>query len=213
MLDLAQFGEDKTKPLPSELYGVRFLPGSPEVETKRLLDSVQPILSLMRKDPAIKVDLTHVFTDADMDRLAEVTTPDAGACRDLVSRLRRERDELIGRRDRLAIELRTDYALGVQTNRAAKHGELADMDAELALLEESLDGMLEFLRPDGERRADRRIRAAALMVAEERLETVRLAIRDLAIQSIGERIRVRRARMSEKVEEGAGGSVYVLPRR
>ena len=87
------------------------------------------------------------------------------------------------------------------------------MDAELALLEESLDGMLEFLRPDGERRADRRIRAAALMVAEERLETVRLAIRDLAIQSIGERIRVRRARMSEKVEEGAGGSVYVLPRR
>ena len=213
VLDLAQFGEDKTKPLPSELYGVRFLPGSPEVETKRLLDSVQPILSLMRKDPAIKVDLTHVFTDADMDRFAEVTTPDAGACRDLVSRLRRERDELIGRRDRLAIELRTDYALGVQTNRAAKHGELADMDAELALLEESLDGMLEFLRPDGERRADRRIRAAALMVAEERLETVRLAIRDLAIQSIGERIRVRRARMSEKVEEGAGGSVYVLPRR
>lgn len=213
VLDLAQFGEDKTKPLPSELYGVRFLPGSPEVETKRLLDSVQPILSLMRKDPAIKVDLTHVFTDADMDRLAAVTTPDPGACRDLVSRLRRERDELIQRRDRLAIELRTDYALGVQTNRAAKHGELADMDAELALLEESLDGMLEFLRPDGQRRADRRIRAAALMVAEQRLETVRLAIRDLAIQSIGERIRVRRARLSEKVEEGTGGSVYVLPRR
>lgn len=213
VLEFNPFQDDEQIELPDELYFVGFRPGSPEPADRPLLETLAPIIDLLRADDTVKVDLVHVFSAADLTALSQVTSPDRDSAIELVERLRNERDALIERRDLLAVELLTDYALGMETDREAKHGRLANLDAEVALVEDSLDGILEFLRPGSDRRAERRVRAAGLLVAEARLEMVRKAVRDLAIRSIGERIRVRRARFSEQVEDAAGGRVYALPRR
>ena len=213
VLDLTGLVEDEVVELPDELVGVGFLPGSAEQTSWPLLGGAEPLLAALRADPDLRLDLTHVFTGADLERLGTLVRPDPAACRTLAERLRRERDAAIASRDRLAVELRTDYALGVIGGREAKHRALADLDAELALLEDSLDGVLAYLRAGSERRAERRARAAALLVAEQRLEAVRAAVVALPIPSVGERVRVRRARLGELVEAEAGGSVYLLPKR
>ena len=213
VLDLAQLGSDEELELPEELFAVGFLPGSVETVARPTLEPVASIIALLRADPEVNVDLVHVFTDQDLERIAALNQPDVAACRALVARLRGERDALIRARDAIAVDLRTDYALGAELDRETKHARLLDLDAEVALVEDALDELLEFLGSSGDRRAGRRSRTVALMVAEQRLEAVRAALRDLAVVSIGERIRVRRARYGEQVPANTGGSVYVVPRR
>lgn len=213
VLDLAQLRSDEELELPDELFAVGFLPGSVEAGARPMLTPVEPIIALLRANPEVDVDLVHVFTDEDLKRIAALNQPDPAATRALVARLRGERDALIRARDAVAIDLRTDYALGADLERDLKHARLLDLDAEVALVEDALDELLEYLGSSGDRRAGRRARTVALMIAEQRLEAVRAALRDLAIVSIGERIRVRRARYGEQVPANVGGSVYVVPRR
>jgi hypothetical protein len=213
VLDMTGMFDAEPVELPEEVFGVTFLAGSADAQgAAALLAEIEPVLKALRADPTVSLDLLHAFGKGDLERIGLLANPGAATCIELSSALRSERDHVRVERDTIAAELRTAYALGDRETIDAHLWKLRNLDDDLGRIEDTLDGILEFLRPGAERRAMRRTRASALLIAEQRLTLVREAIASLPIESIGARLRVRRARFTEPAYEG-GGRVFVVPSR
>jgi hypothetical protein len=209
VLDMTGLTDDEPVVLPEEPASLAFLEAG--VELSQDLETVlAETFDLLRRDPELKVDLVHVFGEGDLVELAERANPGADVCRALAARLGTERDLLFAKREERATDLRARFAAGDASGIERGRGELLELDGELAALEDALDSVLGLLRPGAERRAARRTKVAALLVAEERLERVRTAIEAQPIVSIGARLRVRRPRFETPVP--GPGRVLVVPR-
>mgnify|MGYP002628497617 FL=1 len=213
VLDITGLFDSEPIELPDEVYGVTFLAGATEsLQSADLLGELAPVLKLLREDALIKIDLQHAFGRADLVRLDLLANPDPAACVELSRALRSERDQIRNERDEVAAQLRTAYALGDLVAVEGGRWTLTNLDADLGRIEDTIDAVLEFLRPGAERRSERRMKVAALLIAQQRLEAVRAALRALPIPSIGTRVRLRRPRFSEPEFDG-GGRVFAIPAR
>ena len=211
VLDMTGIMRDEPIVLPEQPARALFLPGSTEL-TGSAKTALAATFKLLRKNSELELDLVHAFGAQDLTVLSTRANPSPDACRALALRLGVERDVLISAREDKSTDLRARFAAGDNQALEASREELLELDGELARTEEALDTLLSLLRPGAERRAKRRTKAAAMLLAESRLESVRALIAAQPIESIGSRLRVRRARFSEPDPETPGGSVFVVPR-
>ena len=172
--------------------------------------ALEALARRLAADPSLQVTLYHEFGAADLARAERLASPDADDCRALVARARERKAGLARRREELAAEARIEIALGRETEAEELRARVRALDVELGLAEAALDRLLELLLPGSERRAPQRTRAAALAIADERLERIRQAL--LARGIAPGRIETRPARSLDPAQE-QGGRVTALPRR
>jgi len=208
VLDMTGLTSEKPLVLPEQPPALPFVAASAELALD-LKGELAPVFELLRQDPKLKLDLVHTFGAEDLAQLAKRANPSTEVCRALGMRLGTERDLLLAEREREATDLRARFASGDSSGMEAGRAVLLELDGELAAVEAALDQVLALLRPGADRRANRRTKAAALLLAEERLEAVRAAIFAQPIVAIGSRVRVRRARFASPTE--AIGRVLVVP--
>jgi hypothetical protein len=85
-------------------------------------------------------------------------------------------------------------------------------DRELAATEAALDQVYDLLRPGAERQADRRTRAAALNLAEARLDAVKGMLVSAGVPDAEKRIKIVRASFApgDESSDDSGGVVLAM---
>jgi hypothetical protein len=155
--------------------------------------------------------LEHVLGEGDIARAALLANPPPEESLEIAVRLRRERAELVRRRDEDSAELRSFLAVGRTEEAAALLQSLRDLDHELGVAEEGLDSMLELLRPGAERGADRRTRAVSLALGRQRLQAsaaqVIAALQAAGVDDAAARVEVRAVRWQRAEAAGSGGAI------
>ncbi len=173
-------------------------------------DALESLRRRLAADTALQVTLVHEFGALDLARAERLANPAIEDCQRLAERLRQRKAELARRREELAAQARIEIALGRSQDAEDLLTRVRALDRELGFAEGSLDRLLELLRPGAERRMSQRTRAAALLLARERIERVRQAL--IARGIAPERIEPRPARSLEATRE-SGGRVTAIPRR
>ena len=173
-------------------------------------DALDSLRRRLAADTTLQVTLVHDFGAGDLARAERLANPAIEDCQRLAARLRQRKAELARRREELAAQARIEIALGRSQDAEDLLTRVRALDRELGFAEGSLDRLLELLRPGAERRMPQRTRAAALLLARERIERVRQAL--IARGIAAERIEARPARSIEATRE-AGGRVTAIPRK
>ena len=106
----------------------------------------------------------------------------------------------------MKLSARVDFAVGRRDATTAELESLRALDREIGVNEAALDRVHEMLKPNAERRRDQRTRAAALLVARERLALAQRTLIELGLPA--ERIEIRPVRV-EIDGEAELGSVLV----
>src|SRR6185369_3589695 len=117
------------------------------------------------------------------------------------------KQRLMESRNALAADARARLASGGGAAAEQSLTQLRDADRELAAAEDALDRVYELLRPGADRQADRRTRAAALEIAQARLDSVHAALLAAGIPNLDQRVRVTRAQFTEPEQGQADGKV------
>jgi hypothetical protein len=112
----------------------------------------------------------------------------------------------------VASRARAAYASAIEPECEEHTRRLQAIDRELGLTEQSLDRVLELMRPGAERQAVRRARDACIAIGRARLAAVLAAMKEAGVENADERIRITRPRYTE-AEGAAGGVVTLTPGR
>ncbi|MCE9593898.1 MAG: hypothetical protein K8S98_06875, partial [Planctomycetes bacterium] len=150
------------------------------------------------------------LSKADLARAAALANPSADDCRELSARLRRNKSELVRRREELAARARVDYAIGRERESADATLALRGLDRELGSNEDALDRVHELLRPGAERRRDQRTKAALLQVAIERVARLKARLVERGVAADRMEIRSIRATIDAEL---ATGRIVLTPHK
>ena len=211
VLDMAGLDGQEPIELPDETFALEFEAGATEVDAASL-ESIEPLLELMRRDESIVLILAHELGAADLEQVERLANPPADERRDLANHLRQRRAELLRRRDGVAAELRARYAMGGEQEATPLLHDLRSLDRELSQCETAMDTIYETLRSGAERRAARRTRDAALELSRLRLEAARQSLLGEGVRRMPARIDLRRPRFGA-VEGDAPGRILLTVRR
>ncbi len=228
VLDFAGLDQEQEPvELNSDSVALGFAPGETALGVDALAVAA-PLFEAMRRDAGLVLVVEHRLGAGDLARAARLSNPSLEDCLELARRLRQSKFEQLARRDAVAGEVRARYAIGQLDAAAGLLEDLRGLDRQLASTEAALDQLHELLRPGAERRRDRRVRAAALAVAQLRLDAVRRALLAARVPSMPVRIQLRRPRFEladgASIETGnapepgdapepAGGVVTLTPLR
>jgi hypothetical protein len=140
------------------------------------------LLEKLREDRSLNVTLQSILGGEDLNVLRVRANPTREESESLESNLRSRKAELLRLRSDAAGRARADLAsLGAaQAEPALDH--LRAIDREIDATDQSLDQVADLLKPGAERLTERRTRAAALQVGQDRLAAIRLAILDAGIE-------------------------------
>ena len=185
---------------------VPFVAAATEIElaSKQRLAEVAAAMKSEKKTVAV---MRHVLTQADVERAQVLANPPEAACFELSRGLRREKAELLRKRDELATEAYALHALR-SDDAAIVASELRGAERELAAVETALDEVFEILRSNSPRRQERRTKGVAREIATLRLEQAAAVLEELIGRKAAERIEIRSPRF--EVAEGNGGGSVVI---
>jgi hypothetical protein len=171
------------------------------------------LVEMMRKDDTVELTGRHELGNGDLDVARGRANPSPGDALALARAVQSRKQQLIASRAELATRARVELASlpdGQVTNTL---DELRALDRQIAAADDGTDTLFDLLRPGAERQADRRARAAALQVAQQRLATVRDALVRAAkaanVPLATERVRMTNAQFNPSTDVPAGGRVVV----
>jgi hypothetical protein len=165
------------------------------------------VAARVREDGRIQVSIRQELGLQDLTIARSRANPSAEECRALLHRLRQRRAELAAACRELEGEAQAQLAAAAP-ERFATLEYLRSADAELARTDDALDRLYDLLRPGADREADRRTRAAALAIGQERLEAVRRQLARAGAEQVADRLHVVPATLSVS-EKDSGGRVVV----
>ena len=178
-------GPGEKKPDPPVL--LTFLTGVATLEAKQQ-SQIAELAKKLKDDKELEAQLRHELSPADVEQLKRRANPATDDVQLITARLRRDKAELLARRNALAAQARAQYAAQsfsadwtVQAVQAA--------DRQLAQIDESLDQFYELLKPGAANQADRRTRAACLSVAAERFDLIQAALTAAGVPDVATRVR------------------------
>jgi hypothetical protein len=201
-------GSDETGSVALE---IPFASGATGLDT-RGSDAVTEVLKLLAKDEAATLRVVHRYAADDLELAAQLALPDPAECRRLAVGLEAERTGLVAalevERDALARLVATGAAAEVESARARLRA-----NAERLLgLEESLDTLNDLSTEADERTRTKRLREAALRLAERRFEAF---VRDLVARGADDalaRLQLVRPRLADVAADGSGAALVVTQR-
>lgn len=168
-------------------------PGVVELPTEAR-QKLSAILAEAARNKNIAVEIQHQLGTDDVALSSQRANPERAQVIALAEQLRARRTELLAQRD-ATLRLARTQASGVWHQSGADAvQQLRAIQSELAATERSFDALYDMLRPGAERDAARRARAAALSVADARLQRVRSMVESIAGSVGAERVRLGVAR-------------------
>ena len=204
---LLGLGKDKAPEAPVELS---FLPGVASLESKERVQ-LATLAKRLKDDKELEVQMRHQLSPADVEQLNRRANPDAGDVRQITDRLRRDKAELLARRNALAAQARAQYA--AQSFAADGTVEAVQaVDRQLAQIDQSLDQFYELLKPGAANQADRRTRAACLAVATERFDLIQAALTSAGVPDVATRVR-RTNPQFEPIGERGTVTIILVPKK
>ncbi len=196
---------------PRALKEIVFAPGSSELPP-RTADALFELHKQFTSNRNLSIEIRHELSAGDVDRAEAFANPPQEECRELVTRARQRRAELLRERAVATSQARALFAVGATEAQAAS-ARLRHVDRELASVESGLDQVLAILRSNAPTRARKRTRVAALAIAQARLDAVQSLLRmDIEREDL-ERIEVRAPRFEVSPGSGVGKVVIVLRER
>ncbi len=204
-------GGDKD-PLAKLAVTLEYAPGAIDLSAAQKASLAQ-VLGALDDDEVILV-AQHALGGGDIAYAQRLANPSPQACRELVARSRLRRSELQRLRDAMAADARVLYAVGREDEARLAGERMRAVARELASTEESLDGILELLRPNSERRNAKRTRLASLELAQKRLEALGAYIAGSGIERAAERIELRKPTFAASAAQTAAipGKILIMPR-
>lgn len=174
---------------------------------------VTEVLRVLAEDDTAVFRVGHRFSQADIDRARAFAVPDPEDSLQLATRLEVDRDESVARlvygRERLARLVAT----GAEAEAEQLANELREDAARLDELERTLDTLWALSVPADERTREKRLRAAALRLAERRYESVVRELFARGAEDALERLQFVRPRTSDvDTSDTALGSLVFTPR-
>lgn len=153
-----------------------YLSYTPGVSTldKESQAKLEEVLDRAGSDKKLQVAMSHELGNADAVLCASRSNPPAEVARELAESLRARRVELLARRIALLPAAQTQAIRANEETDALS--QLRDVQVQLAGLDDAMDSLYDLLRPGADRTAGRRTRAAALELADWRLNAVRRAL-------------------------------------
>jgi hypothetical protein len=136
-----------------------------------------------------------------------LANPSPADCATIAEQIRGRKRSLSQSRQELATAARAQLASGASADAEMNMEKLRAVDRELAAAEDALDRVYDLLRPGADRQADRRTRAAALVIAQQRLDAVRAALLTIGGPGLDQRVRVTRAQFTEPAQPDTAGKV------
>jgi hypothetical protein len=199
-------GPQKKEPGAQDAGFVAFAPADADLSPDMRL-KVAVLTERLRRDSKLELTLKHELGQGDVERAAVLANPSPDECLALAEQIRARKQRLLESRGALAAEARARVASGGGASADQSLAQLRSVDRELAAAEDALDRVYELLRPGADRQADRRTRAAALEIAQARLDAVHTALLASGIPGIEQRLRVTHAQFAAPEEGHADGKV------
>lgn len=204
-------GEAAEEREPRKTWSIGFVPGAAETGAELELQAERAVDERAGYASRALV-LRHELSRADVAQAERLANPSQATCLELVRGLRQRKARLLRSLDEASTEAHALHAIG--DARAPAAGELVRERArELASIEDSLDHVLDILRSDAPRHRDKRTRAAALRIAERRLQAVQESLQGQLMRAAWQRIEVRPARFEVAPGEAGGQVVIELRQR
>lgn len=150
---------------------VTFAPGETQL-TPQQASPLQAVIDMMKKDANLKVTIEQTLGTNDVTLASQRANPpreDAGA---LAARYREQKAQLeTSLKDEVA-KVRVAVASQSEAQASAALTALRTTSSELAATDSNLDLLLELQRPGAERYSERRTKAAAIIVGNQRIQSV-----------------------------------------
>jgi hypothetical protein len=168
---------------------------------------VAVLVERLRREGKMELTLRHELGAADVARASVLANPSPDECLALAEQIRARKQRLLESRAQLASAARARLASGGGAEAEPSVAKLRDVARQLSAAEDALDRVYELLRPGADRQADRRTRAAALEIAQARLDAVRAALLAGGVAGLDQRLRVTRAQFAAPEDGQADGKV------
>ncbi|MFT4538067.1 MAG: hypothetical protein ACI841_002077 [Planctomycetota bacterium] len=193
VLDLAGLDSDPVELSGDEIVELNFAAGDVQ-EPADMAAALAPLVEVLRHNEAFYLVVEHELSAADLARSDILANPPAHNCLDLAENLRRQRTELLAKREREAEDVAGSFAIGRWDEAKTQRAKVRQTDLEIGRTEAALDRVFDRTAPGAERRNARRARGTALEVARRRLSAVAGHLKSQAVLSIGTRVDTRRPR-------------------
>jgi hypothetical protein len=145
--------------------------GNIDLADKERLE-LQAIARRLQRDRRLSLTIRHQLGSQDMAAAEALVNPPAAERQALLGQLRSQRQMALDLRSRLAARAYLARVSDETSTVQQAADELSDVTRRLALLDRSIDAVIETLRPGAEHAARRRTREAALLISQTRLDMV-----------------------------------------
>ncbi len=198
-------GEEDIAPTASDEVAFPVASASPEREGR---ETIAEVAERLAAEPTLSIVLTHDLGRGDRERVAERANPSRDDALALAARLRDHKRAILDARIDRKSEARAAFATGRGDAAREARERLRALDRELVATEAALDRILDIVRRDAPRYAERRTRDGCVELARLRLEEVRRLLVEAGAPDDDDRIRVRTPRSVEP-ERDEGGAVRI----
>ncbi len=200
--------------LPFEPVTVTYQPGTLVLNPQERA-ALQGILTQLQQDKQLSVTIRHHLGAADLvyaQRLANPSLPDR---KRLIRELQQQRQDLLNKREQLLAQAEIAYGLDHPQQIQTLTEQLITLHSRLGLLEQSLDNLLETLRPGSEMAEKRRTRQGAIALGQGRLGHLEQWLAQAGIPIAGQRKRVNTvpARFEKDPQAELGTVTFTLLRQ
>jgi hypothetical protein len=180
-------GLDAGKKTPQPPIALEFAPGSVELDSSSLFN-LTAIETELKRDPTLTVTIKHELGTGDLQWANSRANPSPADCQNLQYQLRAHKADLLAQRAQISGQARAQLIALGESGAANTIDQLKAIDRDLANTEDSLDQVVELLRPGAEKQADRRTRAAAIEIGNTRLDAVDSILKSSKVPDINNRI-------------------------
>lgn len=174
---------------------------------------VASLVGLMRKDATVELTGRHELGNGDLELARIRANPAPVDALALARAVQARKQQLIAARADLAARARVELASLPDAQVSGTLDSLRVLDRQIAAADDGADALFDLLRPGAERQSERRARAAALQVAQQRLASVRddavSAAKASNVPLATERIRMTNPQFNPSPDVPAGGRVVV----
>ncbi len=210
MLAGADTTNERTKQI--EPVVMEFLPGESQLSSRQQA-AIDALLKRMDEDDTLEVTLQHAIGKKDFALTQQRVNPLADDSLALAARLRQRRNDLLQQFAERSSRMRVAMASQNPAMATAALDALRTTSVELKQTEDGLDQILELLRAGADRQADRRTKAAALVLGDLRLQAVQQALLNTKLKGISDRVRKGTATLKAAEGDDSGRVTLALVRR
>jgi hypothetical protein len=186
---------------------LQFAAGSGSVDFSQL-NGLAPILKRMKDDKSLTLTIRHTLGGGDIVVARTRANPSPADCLNLEYQFRQRKSELLQLRADVAGQARAQLVSLGEADAGPTLARLKAIDQEIAHTEDSLDEVGDLLRPGADRQSDRRTRAAALAIAQDRLQSVLAILQAAGVPDFKNRVHAVEAQYNP-TEDANGGQIVI----